>query len=143
MGGKNDGSVNKVPYFKCAKKKGLFVKKTGIAKTNTKNNKDAKRVTVGDKVKCIKQKCNGIVRFIGTPYSVKSEGTFYGIELEKPKGKNNGTVKGRWYFTCKDKYGAFLQSKGFSVLSLGSSAQSSASKKTKKPKSQKRKKMTM
>eukprot|EP01084_Bolivina_argentea_P021917 40730_1 len=56
--GKNKGSVAKVQYFKCGKSKGLFVKKPGILKTNSKNNKDAPRVTVGDKIKCKKQKCN-------------------------------------------------------------------------------------
>eukprot|EP01083_Nonionella_stella_P211251 764013_1 len=56
--GKNNGSFNKVPYFKCKKNKGKFVKQAGIAKTNPKNNADALRITVGDKVKCKKQKCN-------------------------------------------------------------------------------------
>eukprot|EP01083_Nonionella_stella_P211250 764012_1 len=40
------------------KNKGKFVKQAGIAKTNPKNNADALRITVGDKVKCKKQKCN-------------------------------------------------------------------------------------
>eukprot|EP01083_Nonionella_stella_P147941 467531_1 len=97
------------------KNKGLFVKQAGIAKTNPKNNADALRITVGDKVKCKKQKCNGTVRFIGTPYSVKDEGVFYGVELDKPKGKNNGTVKDRWYFTCKEKDGAFSDASGISA----------------------------
>eukprot|EP01084_Bolivina_argentea_P255638 430073_1 len=114
--GKNNGSFNKVPYFKCKKNKGKFVKQAGIAKTNPKNNADALRITVGDKVKCKKQKCNGTVRFIGTPYSVKDEGVFYGVELDKPKGKNNGTVKDRWYFTCKDKFGAFCAASGIAAL---------------------------
>ena len=113
--GKNNGSVNKIPYFKCAKKKGSFITAKSIAKTNTKNNADAPRVTVGDKVTVSKAKCKGTIRFIGTPYSVKDSGIFYGLELEKPKGKNNGTVKGRWYFTCKDKYGTFVQASGISI----------------------------
>lgn len=113
--GKNDGSVGTVHYFKCSKKKGLFVKASGIEKTNAKRNPSAPRVTVGDTVRCTKQKCNGTIRFIGTPYSVKKEGTYYGMELDKPKGKNNGTVKGRWYFSCKDKFGCFVQATGFTV----------------------------
>lgn len=113
--GKNNGSVNKVPYFKCAKKKGLFIKKESILKTNTKNNKDAPRVTVGDDVTVNKAKCKGKIRFIGTPYSVKDSGTFYGIELSKPKGKSNGTVKDRWYFTCKAKCATFVQKSGITV----------------------------
>ena len=33
------------------------------------------------------------------------EGTFVGIELEKPAGKNNGSFKGKKYFECKEKHG--------------------------------------
>merc|ERR1712129_260228 len=113
--GKNNGSYKSVPYFKCAAKKGLFVKMDGILKTNSKNNKNAPRVTIGDVVKCTKQKCNGTIRYIGTPCSVKQKGTYYGIELEKAKGSNNGTAKGRWYFACKSKYGCFLLADGFVV----------------------------
>merc|ERR1712228_133990 len=113
--GKNNGKVKKVQYFKCAKNKGLFVKKEAILKTNHKNNKMAPRVTIGDTVKCNKQKCNGIIRYIGTPYSIKTIGVFYGIELEKAKGSNNGTAKSRWYFACKDKHGCFLDANGFTI----------------------------
>eukprot|EP00483_Globobulimina_turgida_P001058 UN01060 len=115
--GKNNGSVGKVAYFKCKKNPGLFVRAPQIAKTNTKNNKDVPRVAIGDKVECKKQKCGGKIRFIGTPYSVEKEGTFYGVQLDKPNGKNNGTVKGRWYFTTKPKHGAFLPASGFSLAS--------------------------
>eukprot|EP01084_Bolivina_argentea_P237465 399086_1 len=142
--GKNNGTVAKTAYFKCAKKKGSFVKKTAILKTNKKGN-EAPRATVGDKVKAIKAKCNGTIRYIGTP--AFKPGVWYGIELEKPKGKSNGTVKDRWYFTTKDKCATFVQEKGFAVLGLGSAAQSSGSKKkgskkkkeTKKKKTKKRK----
>ena len=71
-----------MPYFKCAPKRGLFVKASGIEKTNTKKNRSAPRVTVGDVVQCTKQKCKGTIRFIGTPYSVKKSGVYYGVELE-------------------------------------------------------------
>jgi len=86
-----------------------------------------------------KAKCKGTIRFIGTPYSVKDSGVFYGIELDKPKGKNNGTVKGRWYFTCKDKYGTFVQASGISLD--GAKAKDSAPKKKtgKKKKTDKKK----
>lgn len=54
--GKNNGTVSKVKYFNCASKKGLFVKKTGIAKTNKKHNPDAPRVEVGDAILCKKSR---------------------------------------------------------------------------------------
>jgi len=132
--GKNDGSAGSVPYFKCAKKHGLFVRVSGIEKTNTKQNRSAPRVTVGDSIQCTKQKCKGTIRFIGTPYSVKAKGVYYGVELERPKGKNNGTVKGRWYFDCKKQYGSFLQPAGFTLLSANGNGKISKKKDGKKKK---------
>eukprot|EP01083_Nonionella_stella_P116041 344537_1 len=137
--GKNKGRINKISYFKCGKNKGLFVKQTGIAKTNAKNNADAPRITVGDKVKCKKQRTNGTIRFIGTPYSVQKSGILYGIELDKPKGNNNGTVKGRCYFKCKDRFGAFVTASGLTPLS-GDKGNKTKDKKAHKKKKKKEKK---
>lgn len=47
----------------------------------------------------------GVVRFRG---EVKfAAGVWYGVELDKPEGKNNGAVQGVRYFTCADKHGVF------------------------------------
>ena len=34
-------------------------------------------------------------------------GLWFGIELDKPVGKNDGSVNDRRYFTCKQNYGIF------------------------------------
>ena len=48
----------------------------------------------------------GTLRFIGpTKFSA---GIWCGIELNKPDGRNNGTVKGVQYFQCKFSYGIFV-----------------------------------
>ena len=31
-----------------------------------------------------------------------------GVELDKPIGKNNGTIKNHKYFTCKEKHGVLV-----------------------------------
>ncbi len=49
----------------------------------------------------------GVVRFIG-PTSFAS-GYWVGLELPTPEGKNNGTVQGVTYFTCKDQCGLFVR----------------------------------
>ena len=45
----------------------------------------------------------GTVRFIGPVEYAKGE--FVGVELDEPKGKNDGEVKGRRYFSCAKNHG--------------------------------------
>ena len=49
----------------------------------------------------------GVVRFIGETNFATGE--WYGIELNVPKGKNNGTVNGDVYFTCEENFGLFCK----------------------------------
>lgn len=49
----------------------------------------------------------GIVRFCGV--TSFAAGKWVGVELHEPKGKNDGTVAGVRYFTCKMNYGVFAR----------------------------------
>ncbi|KAH7911588.1 dynein associated protein-domain-containing protein [Hygrophoropsis aurantiaca] len=49
----------------------------------------------------------GIVRFCGT--TSFSPGKWVGIELYEPKGKNDGTINGIVYFSCKPNHGVFIR----------------------------------
>ena len=46
---------------------------------------------------------NGILRFYGT--TEFASGDWAGLELDEPVGKNDGSVGGVAYFTCKPKHG--------------------------------------
>ncbi|VDD77637.1 unnamed protein product [Mesocestoides corti] len=59
---------------------------------------------VGDRVQVSGSRV-GTVRFIGpTDFAA---GDWVGIELDDPLGKNDGSVMGRRYFTCKPNHGLF------------------------------------
>lgn len=38
-----------------------------------------------------------------------------GVKLDEPSGSNDGTVKGARYFTCPEKYGAFVRGANVAV----------------------------
>ena len=73
-------------------------------------------LTIGDRVTYLKKRLHGYVRYIGATHF--STGVYYGIELDEPRGKNNGRVKKKFYFECEDNYGIMLQFKKIGMCSL-------------------------
>ncbi|NWT84879.1 CLIP4 protein, partial [Lanius ludovicianus] len=71
--------------------------------TTRKNALDGE-IQVGDRVLVVGQR-TGIVRFCGT--TKFAPGFWCGIELDKPHGKNDGSVGGVQYFSCLPRYGIF------------------------------------
>ncbi|XP_067471476.1 CAP-Gly domain-containing linker protein 4-like isoform X4 [Thunnus thynnus] len=61
-------------------------------------------VRLGDRVVIAGQKV-GTLRFCGS--TEFSGGLWAGVELDKPEGKNDGSVAGVQYFTCRIKHGIF------------------------------------
>ncbi|XP_033109253.1 CAP-Gly domain-containing linker protein 3-like isoform X2 [Anneissia japonica] len=64
----------------------------------------ADEMDVGERVIVAGQRV-GVVRFCGE--TMFAPGVWYGIELDKALGKNDGTVSGQRYFNCKPKHGVF------------------------------------
>ena len=50
----------------------------------------------------------GVLHYIGKPDF--AQGEWAGIVLDRPEGKNNGSVQGVRYFSCDDGYGVFVKS---------------------------------
>uniref|UniRef100_A0A3Q3FUG5 CAP-GLY domain containing linker protein 3 n=1 Tax=Labrus bergylta TaxID=56723 RepID=A0A3Q3FUG5_9LABR len=75
-------------------------KKTSVASLDP----EGLNVEVGDQVLVAGQK-NGIVRFYGKTNF--APGYWFGIELDQPTGKHDGSVFGVRYFSCLPKYGVF------------------------------------
>ncbi|XP_008299998.1 CAP-Gly domain-containing linker protein 4 isoform X1 [Stegastes partitus] len=61
-------------------------------------------IRLGDRVVIAGQKA-GTLRFCGS--TEFSGGLWAGVELDKPEGKNDGSVAGVQYFTCRIKHGIF------------------------------------
>ncbi|XP_041827242.1 CAP-Gly domain-containing linker protein 4-like isoform X2 [Melanotaenia boesemani] len=61
-------------------------------------------IRLGDRVVIAGQK-TGTLRFCGS--TEFSGGLWAGVELDKPEGKNDGSVAGVQYFTCRLKHGIF------------------------------------
>ncbi|KAF8548715.1 hypothetical protein OG21DRAFT_1422600 [Imleria badia] len=51
----------------------------------------------------------GTVRFVGQTSFAKTV-VWVGIEYDEPIGRNDGSVQGERYFTCRPNYGVFLRS---------------------------------
>ncbi|KRZ17029.1 CAP-Gly domain-containing linker protein 1 [Trichinella zimbabwensis] len=123
--GKNNGSVAGVMYFQCAPNYGIFCRLSKLSKQpvviqqpdaasafQDESQQDSastvaeedNNLRVGDRVSA--GGCRrGVLRFLGpTDFA---EGIWAGIELDQPYGKNDGSVHGKRYFTCKSLYGLF------------------------------------
>ncbi|KAL3863717.1 hypothetical protein ACJMK2_005462 [Sinanodonta woodiana] len=68
---------------------------------------DSKPMKLGTKVEVVGKGVVGTVAYIGT--TLFSTGKWIGVVLDEPKGKNDGTVQGKTYFTCPDNHGIFVR----------------------------------
>nr|XP_023016379.1 kinesin-like protein KIF13B isoform X2 [Leptinotarsa decemlineata] len=64
-------------------------------------------VVLGESVLIRPYNSSGVVAYIGgTEFA---SGTWIGVALDAPKGKNDGSIKGIRYFDCKPKHGMFVR----------------------------------
>ena len=64
-------------------------------------------MVVGESVRVSPESKTGIISFIGTTHF--QPGLWVGVTLDAPTGKNDGSVNGVAYFTCKPRYGVFVK----------------------------------
>ena len=49
-------------------------------------------------------------------FTFLSTGKWIGVILDEAKGKNNGTVQGKTYFSCADEHGIFVRQSQASIM---------------------------
>lgn len=59
-----------------------------------------------------------VIRYIGPVHF--EEGTWLGVELRGPTGRNDGSVQGRRYFTCKPNHGLIVRPNKVTVRGINS-----------------------
>jgi len=126
--GKNDGTVQEVSYFTAKPQHGLFVRlgkaepildstaakcQSAVPTESPTDLRDGTRVSV----KTLENSA-GTVRFVGQ--TEFAEGDWIGVELDQPLGKNDGSVKGRAYFSCKPNHGIFARAGNLVTIPTGS-----------------------
>ncbi|KAI9228384.1 MAG: hypothetical protein DHS80DRAFT_15653, partial [Piptocephalis tieghemiana] len=80
-------------------------------------------IQVGSRV--IFHQTRGYVRFIGS--TAFATGKWYGVELDEPIGRNDGSVNSQYYFRCAPKHGIFARVSQIKVRDLPSPPLSSSS----------------
>ncbi|ESP00449.1 hypothetical protein LOTGIDRAFT_140744, partial [Lottia gigantea] len=77
---------------------------------------EGKPMKVGSRVEITGKGILGTVAYIGQ--TLFSAGKWIGVVLDDPKGKNNGTVQGKTYFSCPDNYGIFVRQSQVIIFSI-------------------------
>ncbi|XP_067901360.1 CAP-Gly domain-containing linker protein 4-like isoform X3 [Heterodontus francisci] len=115
--GKNDGSVGEVQYFTCPPKHGVFAPPSRVQRpknaiirrswSSTSTIERNVKLQEGSQVLLSSSSEMATIKYIGpTDFA---PGVWLGLELRSPKGKNDGSVGQKRYFTCKPNYGVLVR----------------------------------
>ncbi|ODN04996.1 Dynactin subunit 1 [Orchesella cincta] len=83
-------------------------------------------LVVGTRVKLLGKGFKELWPLLVQQVSNFAGGKWVGVELDEPKGKNNGSVQGKSYFKCADEHGIFVRQSQLSVIDLGGGGDTSS-----------------
>ncbi|XP_041435271.1 dynactin subunit 1-like isoform X2 [Xenopus laevis] len=76
-----------------------------------------KALKLGSRVEVIGKGYRGTVAYVGA--TLFASGKWVGVILDDSKGKNDGTVQGRRYFTCEENHGIFVRQSQIQTIEDG------------------------
>ncbi|XP_076144781.1 dynactin subunit 1a isoform X2 [Alosa pseudoharengus] len=82
-----------------------------------------KPAKVGSRVEVIGKGERGTVAYVGA--TLFATGKWVGVILDEARGKNDGTVQGKRYFTCEENHGIFVRQSQIQMLDEGGSSATS------------------
>ncbi|XP_030419794.1 dynactin subunit 1 isoform X2 [Gopherus evgoodei] len=90
-----------------------------VSSTGTRMSVEAsgKPLKVGSRVEVIGKGYRGTVAYVGA--TLFATGKWVGVILDEAKGKNDGTVQGRKYFTCEENHGIFVRQSQIQIFEDG------------------------
>ncbi|ESO02289.1 hypothetical protein HELRODRAFT_188652 [Helobdella robusta] len=101
--GRNNGSVDGVQYFSCPANHGVFAPPFRIQRLDDAHCKKIQKFNLfKTPITTI-----SIVHYIGSVDF--AEGIWLGVELKTPRGKHDGTVQGKRYFSCRPGHGLLVR----------------------------------
>ncbi|MEQ2222749.1 Dynactin subunit 1 [Ilyodon furcidens] len=88
-------------------RRSTYTRTTSSGSSRMSSDGGGRPVKVGSLVEVIGKGQRGTVAYIGT--TLFASGKWVGVILDEPKGKNDGTVQGKRYFTCEENRGIFVR----------------------------------
>ncbi|KAG7234600.1 hypothetical protein INR49_002229 [Caranx melampygus] len=98
-------------------RRSTYTRTTSSGSSRMSSDGGGRPVKVGSLVEVIGKGQRGTVAYIGT--TLFASGKWVGVILDEAKGKNDGTVQGKRYFTCEENHGIFVRQSQIQLVDDG------------------------
>ncbi|XP_005934037.1 dynactin subunit 1-like isoform X4 [Astatotilapia calliptera] len=98
-------------------RRNTYTRTTSSGSSRMSSDGGGRPVKVGSLVEVIGKGQRGTVAYIGT--TLFASGKWVGVILDEAKGKNDGTVQGKRYFTCEENHGIFVRQSQIQLVDDG------------------------
>ncbi|KAJ7988875.1 hypothetical protein DPEC_G00313730 [Dallia pectoralis] len=103
-------------------RRNTYTRTTSSGSSRMSSDGGSRPAKVGSLVEVIGKGHRGTVAYIGA--TLFATGKWVGVILDEAKGKNDGTVQGKRYFTCQENQGIFVRQSQIQVVDDGAATTS-------------------